>query len=170
MEQTKFYNPKIKYFNINHHSSVCLKWLSLSGCELLTGSSLRYLEKFSSTLEHIDLSGCFRLVWMQDMKVIVNKLYYFRMTGSSIKAFTNQCQNLNLESLAYCSYIQVGTERVIALSSLLTDVIPRTALLQTSPVAVRTWTVMWDTAAQTIRISGQPYLLWLLFTPYSRNI
>ena len=79
---------------------------------------------------------------MQDMKVIVNKLYYFRMTGSSIKAFTNQCQNLNLESLAYCSYIQVGTERVIALSSLLTDVIPRTALLQTSPVAVRTWAVI----------------------------
>jgi len=70
--------------------SVCLKWLSLSGCELLTGSSLRYLEKFSSTLEHIDLSGC------------------FRMTGSSIKVFTNQCQNLNLESLSYCSYIQDG--------------------------------------------------------------
>jgi len=70
--------------------SVCLRWLSLSGCEQITGKSLEYLEKFSSTLEHIDLSGC------------------FRMPGSSIKVFTDRCKNLNLEKLSYCSLIEDG--------------------------------------------------------------
>ena len=36
------------------------------------------------------------------------------MSGSSIKVFTNQCKNLNLETLSYCSYIQVGTYRATA--------------------------------------------------------
>ena len=39
---------------------VGLKWLSVSGCELLTDKSLEYLQKFTKSLKHADFSGCFR--------------------------------------------------------------------------------------------------------------
>ena len=129
--------------------------------------------KFAGLFDKILLnSGTHWLKWMLQVGLdaewdlmSINCIYFFRMSGRAIKVFTNQCKNLNLETLSYCSYIQVGASFTgPPLCSLLTWLILRMDLLQTSPAAVRTWTVIWDTAAQTIRISGQRYLLWLLYS------
>eukprot|EP00092_Neocalanus_flemingeri_P033051 GFUD01035945.1.p1 GENE.GFUD01035945.1~~GFUD01035945.1.p1 ORF type:complete len:508 (+),score=92.08 GFUD01035945.1:50-1525(+) len=74
------------------NENVCLKWLSLSGCELLTDKSLQYLETFSSTLECVDFSGC------------------YRMSGMLMKNFTDGCKNLKAEFISYCNLLEDGPD------------------------------------------------------------
>merc|ERR1712029_30250 len=59
------------------YCSVGLKWLSVSGCELLTDKSLEYLQKFTKSLKHADFSGC------------------FRMSGSGLQNFIDKCSNIS---------------------------------------------------------------------------
>jgi len=67
-----------------------LRWLSLSGCELLTDKSLAYLQKVTNYLEWVDFSGC------------------YRMSGASLNKFTEMCPNLKGDCITYCTLIEEG--------------------------------------------------------------
>eukprot|EP00090_Calanus_glacialis_P001468 TRINITY_DN11052_c0_g1_i1.p1 TRINITY_DN11052_c0_g1~~TRINITY_DN11052_c0_g1_i1.p1 ORF type:complete len:493 (-),score=122.63 TRINITY_DN11052_c0_g1_i1:118-1596(-) len=69
-----------------------MKWLSLSGCELLTDKCLAYLETVSSNLECVDFSGC------------------YRMSGIALKQFTDGCKNLKAEFISYCNILENGPD------------------------------------------------------------
>jgi len=77
-------------------NSVCLKWLSCSGCEHLTDKSLYHLQKFAKTLHYADFSGCNRI------------------SGSALTQFTRDCPLLRMEDVSYCSLIQDGPDPLTA--------------------------------------------------------
>jgi len=76
--------------------NVCLTWLSVSGCDLLTEKCLQYLTLVSSGLEWVDFSGC------------------YRMSGAMLKQFTDGCQNLKSEFISYCSLLEDGPDPTLA--------------------------------------------------------
>lgn len=75
-----------------HTSSVCLKWVSFSGCELVTDKSLDHLQKVAKSLSYADFSGCHRI------------------SGPTLRNFITNCPNIDMENVSYCDYTQDGPD------------------------------------------------------------